>query len=357
MLPVMYILGMLIFKKRRYAVFATVLLAADFMHFAQTRIGTVDSYSVLWIMLMYLFMFMYTQRNFNRQPVKQTLLPLFLSGLFFGIGAATKWICIYAGMGLLAIFLFMMYRRYDEYRYAKQSGEYPDIVENYKRNLTITLLSCVGFFIIIPVVIYIASYAPYFMVTQGNAYTGISDIIDNQKYMLNYHANLDPEKVHPFASKWYTWPLDIRPVLFFSYQNASNHTIATLSTMGNPLLWWTGVIAAVYFIINALRGKRHRTFTLLFLGIAALSQFGPWMLVTREVFIYHYFATVPFLILLVVYWLKYMAKDFKYGKQFGIIFVAACVVFFALFYPVITGIPADAGYINGLRWLESWPFY
>ncbi len=357
MLPVMYVLAMLMFKKRRYAVFATVLLAADFMHFAQTRIGTVDSFSVLWIMLMYLFMFMYTQRNFNRQPVKKTLLPLFLSGLFFGIGAATKWICIYAGVGLLVIFLFMMYRRYDEYRYAKQSGQYPDIVENYGKNLRTTLLCCVGFFILIPAAIYIASYAPYFMVKGNDAYTSISDIIDNQKAMLGYHANLDPEKVHPFASKWYTWPLDVRPVLFFSYQNASTHTIATLSTMGNPLLWWTGVIAAVYFIINAVRSKRHRTFTLLFLGIAALSQFAPWMLVTREVFIYHYFATVPFLILIVVYWLKYMAKDFKYGKQFALIFVIACVAMFAFFYPVITGVPADASYINGLKWLGSWPFY
>ena len=33
------------------------LLSVDAMHFTQTRIATIDSYSVFWIMLMYLFMF------------------------------------------------------------------------------------------------------------------------------------------------------------------------------------------------------------------------------------------------------------------------------------------------------------
>ncbi len=357
MLPLIYILAKLMLKKTRYAVMATVLLAVDFMHFAQTRIGTVDSFSILWILLMYLFMYQFTQRNFNRQPLKKTLVPLFLCGLSFGLGAATKWLCIYAAFGLLAIYVITMYRRHSEYKFAQESGLYPEIVRNYKRNLRITLLCSVLFFLIIPAFIYVVSYAPYFMVTDGGAYTGLSDIIGNQKYMLNYHSTLDPEYVHPFASMWYTWPADVRPVLFFSQQNAANNTISTLSTMGNPLIWWTGIVAVVYLVVNAIRSKRHRSFELLFLAIAALSQFMPWWFVSREVFIYHYFATVPFLILLIVYWLENLAKDFKYGKVFGFAFVAACVVFFVLFYPVITGVPADAGYVTSLRWLESWPFY
>ncbi|HBU13202.1 MAG TPA: hypothetical protein DEB31_10965 [Clostridiales bacterium] len=357
MLPVFYVFAKLLFKQRKYAVFATLLLAVDFMHFAQTRIGTIDSYSILWIMLMYLFMYMYTQTNFNTQGVKPTVLPLFLCGLFFGIGAATKWLCIYAGLGLLAIFLLTIYKRWKEYRYAVESGEYPGIAASYKKNLLKTLLLCVGFFIVIPGLVYIASYAPYFMTTDGSAYTGLSDIVANQQAMLSYHGNLAPETVHPFSSMWYTWPADVRPVLFFSYQNAQAGTVSTLSTMGNPLLWWAGIVAVFCLAFLTISKKKYRNPRLLFLMVAALSQYVPWMFISREVYIYHYFATVPFLILLIVYWLRILARDYKYGRLFGYVFVGACILFFALFYPVITGVPAPSWYVEGLRWLGSWPFY
>lgn len=379
MLPVLYIFAKMLFKKSKYAAVATILFAVDFMHFAQTRIGTIDSYSILWIMLMYLFMYQFTQSNFNRQKISKTLVPLALSGLFFGIGAATKWLCIYAGAGLAVIFFITLYKRYKEYRFAKEkllaheTGEasdtggvapYYSIVKKYKINVALILCWCVLFFIIVPAVVYIASYYPYTIVTQGEAYQFLvpgnlkehHSIIGNQFYMLNYHSTLNPDHVHPFSSMWYSWPVDVRPVLFFNGHNDLNHTTSTLSTMGNPLIWWSGVVACIWLIFDSARGK-HRHYGVTFTAIAALSQFMPWWFVTREVFIYHYFATVPFLIILIVYWLRNIEHGFKYGKQFMWGFVIACVVMFAVFYPVITGIPFDTDYVTALRWLPSWPFY
>ncbi len=357
MLPVIYIIAKMLFKKTRFAAVATILLAVDFMHFAQTRIGTVDSYSILWIMLMYLFMYRYTQTSFNKQPLGKTLVPLFFCGLFFGLGAATKWLCIYAGAGLLVIFLITMFKRYQEYKAAVMAPDGGEVANSYRKNVILTLLACVGFFIAIPAAIYLVSYAPYFMVTDGGAYRGLSDIIDNQKYMLNYHAFLNPDTVHPFSSQWYTWPADIRPVLFFSESDAQAGTVSTLSTMGNPLLWWAGIVAAVVLAVKVVLDSRYRKFGLVFIVIATLSQYMPWWFVTRELYIYHYFATVPFLILLVVYWLSFIEKDYKYGKIFTLGFVMACVIFFIVFYPVISGVPVDARYAEGLRWLGTWPFY
>ncbi|MEG2189230.1 MAG: hypothetical protein RRY08_05310, partial [Christensenella sp.] len=97
------------------------------------------------------------------------------------------------------------------------------------------------FFIVVPAIIYVASYYPYTVVTQGEAYKFIvpydlkehHSIIGNQYYMLNYHSTLNPDAVHPFASMWYTWPADARPLLFFSEQNDLTGTVSTLSTMGN----------------------------------------------------------------------------------------------------------------------------
>jgi predicted membrane-bound dolichyl-phosphate-mannose-protein mannosyltransferase len=355
MLPLIYIFAKSLFKKRRYAVFAAILMAADFMHFSQTRIGTIDSYSVFFIMLMMLFMYYYTQHNFNFQPLKKTLLPLFLCGLAFGLGAATKWLCIYAGSGLVAVFIYTMLRRRREYKIALQDPDnYPELIANYKKNVAFTILWCILFFIVIPGAIYLLSYIPYTQAHEPHTY-GFKEILENQKYMLNYHANLNPDKPHPFASMWYTWPLDIRPLLFYSNQTEPG-VVSTMSTMGNPLIWIGGFIASVWFIILAVF-KKYRSRVAAFLGICALSQFIPWTLVSREVFIYHYFATTPFLILLLVLMLKRIDEKYGRGKRVTMIYVIACVAAFAFFYPVISGTPVSAEYIPFIRWLPSWPFY
>ena len=80
-------------------------MAFDLMHFVQTRIATIDSYSVFFILMMYGFMYLYYERSFHRQSLRQTLWPLMLCGVSFGLGAATKWICLYAGAGLAILFL------------------------------------------------------------------------------------------------------------------------------------------------------------------------------------------------------------------------------------------------------------
>jgi len=56
----MYIMAKRMFKKTLYAFIPTFLFAVDFMHFSQTRISTIDSYSVFFIIAMYLFMYIYT---------------------------------------------------------------------------------------------------------------------------------------------------------------------------------------------------------------------------------------------------------------------------------------------------------
>ena len=68
------------------------LTAFDFMRFTQTRIATIDSFAVFFILLMYGFFWLWLKEDDER--------ALALSGLCFGLGAATKWICLYAGLGL-----------------------------------------------------------------------------------------------------------------------------------------------------------------------------------------------------------------------------------------------------------------
>lgn len=494
MLPLMYVFAKKLFKKTLFAFIPTFLLAVDFMHYTQTRIATIDSYSVFFIILMYLFMYLYSEKNYNREPLVNTLLPLSLCGVAFGLGAATKWLCIYAGAGLALLLFVQLGKRYREYAYARQTlGDetqnatlsegrrtyLEDISRGYVRRTLITLLWCVLFFIIVPLGIYISAYAPYLapatdlmgylvryaffafagllilglftmwmlklrndhraaekeaseasqhvetaeavmpdaenaqaVLTSAQApeadepkhrekqdklgrhyamkrtlavslcvvalavaalfiyytsfvlYTDVDqnsydamDILHNQEYMFNYHSNLNPDHVHPFSSKWYSWPIDYRPVFFFQGHGYTDGTMSTMSTMGNPAVWWGGLAAVITLIVIRIRKGRFgkRTF---FISIAALSQYLPWVLISREVFIYHYFATIPFLVLLMTVLAKYMIERTRHSKTLVFVFLGVCLVLFIMFYPVTTGTVVSKAYSDFfLRWLPSWPFY
>ncbi len=370
MLPLMYIFAKRIFKKTLYAFIPTALFALDYMHYTQTRIATIDSYSIFFIMLMYLFMYMYTETNYNRQPLKKSLLPLALCGVAFGLGAATKWLCIYAGAGLATLFFIQIFKRGREYKYAKQALSDPSaegmdtgrrdfltsVSNGYYRKTFITLLWCVLFFVVVPLIIYLLSYIPYMTVQGDEAYT-FADVLKNQEYMFNYHSTLNPDHVHPFSSPWYLWPLDVRPVFFFQGKGYTDGTMSSMSTMGNPLIWWGGIAAVIALIVIRICKGRFGRRTL-FLTIAALSQYLPWVLISREVYIYHYFATVPFLLLLMTVLAKYLIERTKHGKKAVFIYLGACLVLFVMFYPVTTGTVVDKAYSDTfLRWLPTWPFY
>ena len=111
MLPAMYLLGRLLFKKRRFAVLPALMMALDTLHYTQTRLATIDSFVVLFIIWSYYFMFRWFWSDFFDRSFRRTLLPLFLSGLFMGLAVASKWTGCYAGVGLAVIFFVGIFRR------------------------------------------------------------------------------------------------------------------------------------------------------------------------------------------------------------------------------------------------------
>ena len=78
----------------------------------------------------------------------------------------------------------------------------------------------VAFYIVVPFLIYLASYLPYWW---KDPTFGLRDWWDCQTYMYWYHSTL--KATHPFESRWYTWLLDLRPVWYYknSYLEAGLH--------------------------------------------------------------------------------------------------------------------------------------
>lgn len=354
MLPFLYLMGRSITKDRLLAALSCLLLAFDFMHFTQTRIATIDVFVTFFIILMYYFMYRYCQMSFYDTPLSKTLLPLGFSGIAMGLGVACKWTGIYAGAGLAVLFFSALFRRYQEYRYAKADScgttdgiPHAEIIRRFAPYTRRTILFCIGFFVLLPACIYLLSYLPF---RSGDA--GLFErMLANQQNMLGYHSSLNA--THYYSSAWYEWPLMIRPIFYYS-GIVSDTLRQGISAFGNPLIWWAGIPAFFYTLYLAVR-KREGTAA--FLCIGYLAQYLPWMLVPRLTFIYHYFPSVPFVVLMLVY----CAADRKQHmspERFRILIglYAACVVgLFCLFYPVLSGQTVSLSFVEHvLRWMDSW---
>ncbi len=105
MLPVLYHLIKQLVGKTLLASVGTLLFAFDFMHFTQTRIATIDTYAVFFILLMYDMMVIFMRKDIKTASMRSMILPLALSGIFMGLGAASKWTVLYGAVGLAVLFL------------------------------------------------------------------------------------------------------------------------------------------------------------------------------------------------------------------------------------------------------------
>ena len=347
MLPFLYVFFKNMFGNSTAAFSGTILFAFDFMHFVQTRIATIDTYGVFFILLMYFFMFRYMTEAPNA-PFRKTALPLFLSGLCFGLGAASKWTAIYAGAGL---FIFYVIALAERYRHSKEADGLPeDRMPEFRRYLVKTLLVSVAFFVLIPACIYCLSYLPYAQ-AKGEPLSW-KLIWDNQVFMLNYHKNVTAS--HPYASRWWTWIFDARPILYYLDYPAEGLKSA-FGAFGNPLVWWGGLIAMAVMGWKVFREKNR---TALFILIACLSQIVPWFFIGRTTFIYHYFPSSLFLVFALTHLQDGLIRSGdRLARRAAIGFTAFALVLFILFYPVLTGIVTPTWYTSGfLRWFPSWPF-
>lgn len=355
MLPFMYVFGKKMFKSTFFATVTCLFMAFDFMHFAQTRIATIDVFVTFFVIAMYYFMYRYYQMSFYDKSLKKTFVPLALSGICMGLGCASKWTGVYAGAGLGVIFFYTMYKRYREYRYALQTPDESSngikhlvIINKFVRNFWLTIAFCVVFFVIVPGIIYTLSYIP-FVGNDESPTSLIGRMIYNQSQMFTYHKDCIFD--HPYSSRWYEWALMLKPILYYSGTTPAGK-LERISSFGNPLLWWVGIGAFIYMIYKV---KKYKDKTALFLVIGYLSQMLPWTLVVRTTFIYHYFTSVPFVLLMDAYCTYCLLKRDKKNIKIILLYVILVGLAFVVFYPALSGAPMSEFYDhNILRWISGW---
>lgn len=358
MLPVLYIFAKKLFGKTWAAVAATILFATDFMHFTQTRIATIDVYVTFFVLLMYFFLYQYMQMSFYDTPLKRTFVPLVGGGICMGLACACKWSGVYAAGGFVFLYFITIGKRILEYYYAKTCPDgsshgilHRNVLETFGRKIKGTLLCFFIGCVCIPIVIYILTYIPF---QDGENLGLIQRMLKNQSYIFNFHSTV--ELSHPFSSWYFDWPTMRTPVWYFN-KTVSKGVQSNICAFGNPLIWWVGIAAFLYMIYISVR-RKHRN--AIFLCISYLAQFMPWAYIERGTFIYHYFPSVPFVILMIGYAMVQFTstKKIKCKKMVYVLcgaYLLAVVGVFVMFYPVLSGYPVNAAYVEKyLCWLDSW---
>lgn len=176
----------------------------------------------------------------------------------------------------------------------------------------------------LPVVVYSLLWIPHLQWATDRNFWEINGQI------LTYHRGIgDGKAVHTYCSRWYSWPLLLRPIAYFYARTASAEvpinyadltpslppgiapTIYDVHALGNPLLWWAAAIAVLVTLVFGISGAVARFRQPLTrpwgdsgaIAIAAywLVNYGmnwlPWARISRCTFLYHYMGALSFAIL------------------------------------------------------------
>lgn len=343
MLPVLYLFARKVTGKTKYAAFGASLCGLDFMHLTLSRIATIDSMVAFFIVAMFTIMFyllceLKDRLHNERYEIKGSLVFYVLIGaVATGCGVAVKWTGFYAAAGIAVLFLiFVIY----QFTISKA---------NKRRRLFIgkvTILTGI-IFTFFTMLIYLLSYIPMSLAQNKNLF---SAMWDNSLAMLSFHSNIVFD--HPYSSAWYTWPLDLVPLIdAISLLNGNVSTISEVATFGNPVIWWGGLAAFCFLLYRAVFRKDR---TAGYLTLSYIAMLLPWCFIKRTVFIYQYYACSLILCVILAYASEMIDR---HKEKFSAFFLEAALLCIIMFYPIITGIPVN-GYTIKLfmEWLSRWKF-
>ncbi len=367
LIPLMYLIGKKLFGSWIGAFSAAFLFSFDFMHFTMARIGTVDTYVVFFSLMTQLFFLIYFSRVL-KEGWKTHVWPLVLAVVFAALGFSTKWFSLFGVLGMLALLVALRLRE----------------VKNLKATLTekyvavfnhpfLLLIGLVGVF----AAIYFATYIPEMLI--GDSPVTIWNL---QNAMFSFHAG---SVVDSSSAPWWTWPIMASPTglqvpKWFDITYLPNNTVSTITSFGNPAVWWVGFATMVLLIVKAFRideyiaklvskpktespeattapikVARRWDPAALFIVVVFLFSWLIYIFIGRATYIYHFYLSVPLLCFALAYFInKIWSKT--WGKALTIALFVAVVALFAVFYPVISGVPVSSDYVHNLKWFPSWFF-
>ncbi|CAG8440042.1 13063_t:CDS:10 [Ambispora leptoticha] len=186
-----------------------------------------------------------------------------------------------------------------------------------------------------------------------------------QRVMWTTNAGLTDS--HPYESRPFSWLLMKRGISFWGQDHLHIYLI------GNPIVWWSSTAALLVFavikIFLLLRAKRgyldHLNVTkefyeshANFLFVGWFLHWVPFFLMSRQLFLHHYFPALYFSILLfgVSFDLFTIPLSTRKRAAVALIYLVMVLYVFRLFAPLTYGRPWIKNDCKKLKWISTWDF-
>ncbi|MBD8506146.1 phospholipid carrier-dependent glycosyltransferase [Hoyosella sp. G463] len=298
----------------------------------------------------------------------------FAAGVLLGLAVATKWSGLYfiAFFGVMSVALDLAAR----YRYR--------VRRPLRGTLARDMAPALWALLVVPAGVYLGSYWAWFAsetgvdrhavgrdVGTGGAWSFLPDAVrslwHNHANILEFHAGLTNSAghVHPWESKPWTWPMGLRPMLYYFVDGpeisgcGAASCVRAVMLLGTPALWWAAlpVIAWSAWRIVAHRDGRH---ALVLTGY--LAGFLPWFVnLDRQMYYFYAAPMAPFLVMMVALTLGDLLRASARSEERRVLarlvvccYLALVIVNFAWLYPILTAVPISEEFWQWQLWLPSW---
>ncbi len=310
-----------------------------------------QSGAAVWLMSVFLTLAFYTVLRFRLAPPGGPRLWLWITALGCGLGAASKWNDLF---DLIVICGFAC-----------------GVVLFPRLEWRLPLDAFLAAVLSVTIAVYLTSYIPFFLTPHPASYEARNDLtglMDLQYQMYYYHdVTLRHYTPHPYSSKWWEWPLLYQPIAYWykDYRTgpaarvAAGCCVAEIMALPNPMSWWFGLLSIPFLGYLALI-RRSRAYLLLF--VAYFAQWLPWIASPRMLFEYHFFPNDAIILLadtIALQWMYDRAKTSGFQQEllarWGIgVFLAACLIMFVYFYPVLAGDHISYAQWQSRMWFRHW---
>jgi dolichyl-phosphate-mannose--protein O-mannosyl transferase len=297
-----------------------MILASDGMWFVLSRIAVNEIYGTACIVAG-----AYTFSRFYKERRPRDLL---VTGVIFGVGITMKWSVFPLFIVCLVLSLGTMVAQ------KRKSGFVPRV----------TLVAWISGFLLLPVLIYLASYVPYFVV--GHSWR---DFLDLNRAIASFHSHFMTDANHPLASRWYEWPFDIKPMPMLSeFYEQRRHVVYG---MGNPVVWWLFLPALLWTTVRWFAHRRPADAVLI---IAILTAWLPWAFVQRATFLRYLMPAIPFVAIATATMLADLESWSRRARFLLPGYATVCAAMFLYFYPIWSAAPIAPGSMERWLWFASW---
>ncbi len=269
LVPLMYLLGRVLFRRRIAAGFAAFFVAFDGLCIVDSRIAVIDIHYVTWGVAGYI-----AAIHLVRRQQFENLWMLVLTGALMGLSVAAK---LY--IPFFSFLLVLGTVGVTAYNFARRRGMAP-------LRYTVFPVFVVG---ATASVVYVLSYLPHFLWGWWHS------PLDLVKYIVikvpEYQAAV-ADATHPYSSKWWTWPLLLRPVWYYwKDPGPSPGMVVGIWGSGNPPVWWAALPSLILCAYYAIRERR---LALVFVVAGWVIHLAPWVGIGRTLFLYHYLPSLLF---------------------------------------------------------------